>query len=234
MTAYNIYCDESRHTSDPRDRYTVIGALACPRECKRGLVHAIHQLKARHDAQGEFGWKRLSPNREAFYGALADLFLNDENLSFRCIVVDRHTLDHDTYNEGDAELGFYKLYYQMLVHWLQPGNEYHLYLDWQQNEVTHRFSELQAVLANKLSGRAKVACLEPVESDTQPLIQLADLLTGAVSYQWNGRHEAEGASQAKVRFAESLARGIGKTSLAQGTPRGADKFNIFDWRGRGR
>ncbi len=41
---FNIYCDESRHTSDPRDAYIVIGAIACPREQKR---------KAKHNAQGE-------------------------------------------------------------------------------------------------------------------------------------------------------------------------------------
>lgn len=34
MTVFNIYCDESLHTSDKGDRYAVIGALQCPRDEK--------------------------------------------------------------------------------------------------------------------------------------------------------------------------------------------------------
>lgn len=234
MAEFNIYCDESRHTSDPGDRYAVIGALQCPRQEKRRLVNSIHRLKAKHNAQGEFGWKRLSPNRVLFYTELLELFLSEQALRFRCIVVDRTRLDHDAFNDGDAELGFYKLYYQMLVHWLQPEHDYHLYLDWQQNAATHRFVELKTVIARKLSGRAKIVCLEPVQSETQPLVQLADLLIGAVGYQWNERNQAPGASATKVDFCNRLATGLGRETLACGTSRNEEKFNVFAWRGRDR
>src|SRR5690554_4092864 len=121
MTTFNLYCDESRHTSDPRDKYAVIGALQCPREEKKRIVGGIHALMAKYSTHGEVGWKRISPNRAEFYNSLLALFLEEPNLCFRCILVDRSALDHDKYNEGDSELGFYKLYYQMLIHWLKPG-----------------------------------------------------------------------------------------------------------------
>jgi hypothetical protein len=224
----NIYCDESRHTSDPGDAFMVIGAISSQREQKREVVHRIHCLKKKFNTQGEFGWKRLSPNKKDFYWALIDLFKETDSLSFRCIVVDRNELDHDKHNMGDKELGFYKLYYQMLVHWLKPECAYRIYMDWQQNKTQGRFSDLKFFLQRKLSGRAKVACLEPVTSKNQPLIELTDLFIGAVGYAWNDRQS----SQTKVDFCNELAKAVGFTRLKVATWRGVEKFNIFHFQGR--
>ncbi len=228
LTDFNIYCDESRHTSDPRDRYAVIGAICCKRGMKRELVSAIHHLKAKHNAQGEIGWSRVSPNKLSFYLALQQFFIDEPELTFRCIVVDRTALDHERFNQGDVELGFYKLYYQLLVHWLDPGDSYHIYLDWQQNSDRSRFATLQEMLVRKLKGRARIDCLEPVDSRTQPLVQMTDLLIGAVGYQWNDRQ----GSTAKLAFCNALASGLGKTTLKFATGPQEQKFNVFQWIGR--
>lgn len=228
QSVFNVYCDESRHTSDKADRYAVIGALCCPREKKRQIIHDIHLLKKQYATQGEFGWSKVSPNKLAFYLALIDYFLNSQDLTFRCIVIDRTTLDHDRFNEGDKELGFYKLYYQLLVHWLEPQEAYYLYLDWQQNSDRSCFANLREMLKRKLSGRARIECLEPVDSQEQPLTQLVDLLIGAVGYQWNKRETSE----AKLQFCHQLAESLGKANLRFSTPKAEQKFNIFQWIGR--
>lgn len=229
-TEFNIYCDESRHTSDSADHYLVIGALSCPREAKREIVHRLHQLQAKHSARGEFGWSKVAPGKAAFFQELTELFLSTPELRFRCLVTDRTQFKHDLFNDGDKELGFYKLYYQTLVHWLEPGKTYHIYLDWQQNACQERFADLRQILRHKLSGRAKVACLEPVSSHELPLLQLTDLLIGAVGYAWNQRD----ASKAKLTFCDQLAAGISKKSLAFSSPwKNSDpKFNIFNWQGQ--
>lgn len=228
QAAFNIYCDESRHTSDKSDRYAVIGALCCPRDKKYEVVHDIHLLKKQYSTQGEFGWSKVSPNKMDFYLALQDYFLKQSALSFRCILIDRTTLDHDKFNNGDKELGFYKLYYQLLVHWLEPQEAYYLYLDWQQNSDRNCFANLREMLKRKLNGRARIECLEPVDSQEQPLTQLVDLLIGAVGYQWNGRDT----SQAKLTFCQELAERLNKSNLRFSTPKAEPKFNIFQWIGR--
>ena len=224
----NIYCDESRHTSDPKDRFFVIGGILCPRESKHHIVHKIHKLKGKYNTQGEFGWKRLSPNRKDFYWSILDLFINEKELSFRCIIADKHRLDHVQYNHGDEELGFYKLYYQLLVHWLKPQNAYYLYLDWQQNKTQGRFSTLRDILRRKLSGRATIRCLEPVGSKNIPMIGLADLLIGAVGYRWNSRDT----SRTKVEFCDVLSRSLHINDLTHSTFPIKDKFDIFPFQGR--
>ena len=215
MTDFNIYCDESRHTSDPTQPFMVIGGVRCPRERKHDLVGQIHRLQARYNAHGELGWKRVSPNKAEFYEELLDLFANTPDLSFRCIVADRNKLDHDKFNGGDAELGFYKLYYQMLVHWLEKGQTYHIYLDWQQNQTQHRFHDLAKILTNKLRDHAGIACLEPVTSSNLPLIGLADVLIGAVGYAWNGL----GASGSKNSPVDAFAPSrYGESQSSGGSP----------------
>lgn len=230
----NIYCDESRHTSG-EDNYMVIGAIICERELKKDVVHKIHLLKQHHNAQGEFGWKRLSPNKEEFYFDLLNLFIKND-IGFKCIVVDKQKIDHDTYNNGDSELGFYKFYYQMLKDLLEADSEYYIYLDWQQNKEQHRFSTLRYFLQRKLQGKAKISCLEPVTSTNQPLIELADLLMGAVGYQYNNRNS----SSVKVKFCAKLAEELHTLNpkyfrygnLKTFTAKAEKKFNIFKWEPR--
>lgn len=224
----NIYCDESRHTSNPEDPFMVIGALSCPRDRKAGITQYINLLRKRHNVWREFGWKTLSPSRRDFYWALLDFFRNEPDLAFRCLVVDRNILDHDQFNRGDDELGFYKLYYQMLVHWLKPACTYHIYLDWQQNRTQRRFMDLRDILRRRLTGKAKVECLEPVSSRQIPMIQVADLLIGSVGYAWNNRQE----SAIKKAFSTELAQAMGLIVLKTTTMLSEEKFNIFHFTGR--
>lgn len=220
---YYIYCDESRHTSDVGDHFMVIGAISCPERLKRAVVRRIHNLRAIHGAQGEFGWKRLSPNKRGFYWALIDLFATEPELQFRCIVVDRTQFVSD-----DPELGFYKLYYQMLIHWLSPGCTYRILLDQQQNREQGRFATLRDVLRRKLSGRARISFLEPADSTSLDLMQLTDLLIGAVGYERNGRSTSE----VKVQFCQDLAAAIGVEAISQSTAPGEPKFNVFHFGSR--
>lgn len=224
----NIYCDESRHTSNPEDKYMVIGAISCPREQREEFARRINLIKKKFNTWREFGWKTLSPNRRDFYWSLLGFFAEEQNLSFRCIVVDCNVLDHDKFNFGDEELGFYKLYYQMLIHWLKPSFAYHIYLDWQQNKVQTRFISLRDALKRKLVGRTRIECLEPVSSRQMPLIQLTDLITGAIGYAWNDQN----GSETKVSFCSDLARRVGLDTLKKSTPLSAEKFNIFHFTGQ--
>lgn len=218
----NIYCDESRHTSGG-DRYMVIGAIKCDRELKKDIVHQIHLLKQKHNTQGEFGWKRLSPNKKDFYFEILNIFLENE-INFRCIVVDKEILNHDLFNDGDKELGFYKFYYLMLREMLEPNDEYHIYLDWQQNKEQNRFRDLKYFLQKKLQGKAKISCLEPVTSKNQPMIELTDLLIGAVGYEINERDS----STIKVEFCKQFAKSLNFEKLGA-TTKNQKKCNIFKW-----
>ncbi len=70
MTTYNVYCDESRHTSDPSQHYIVMGALQCPRDAKQRIAGRLHGLKTKHCIKTEFGWKNYHQTRLNSIGVL--------------------------------------------------------------------------------------------------------------------------------------------------------------------
>jgi len=224
---YNIYCDESRHTNT-NDAFMVIGGVWCPRDQRQEITQKINLIRKKHNIWREFGWKTLSPNRKDFYWEILELFQSEQGLSLRALIANRNTLDHQQYNSGDVELGFYKLYYQMLVHRLQKDCEYYIYLDWQQNKEQGRFTSLRDILRRKLTGKAKIVCLEPVNSKKVQLVQLADLLIGAVGYAWNER----AGSEIKLRFSKILAEKSNLPRLNLSTAASAEKINIFHFTGR--
>jgi len=64
----NIYCDESRHTSDPSDAFMVIGAISCPRDQKREMVNKIHCLKGNSMPRANLAGNDSHPTRKIFIG----------------------------------------------------------------------------------------------------------------------------------------------------------------------
>jgi hypothetical protein len=222
---YNIYCDEA---SISAARYMLIGGLWVPWEREDVLRQELNCVRQEYNLRAEMKWTKVSAAKLAAYKSFVDAFLATDGVQFRCIVVDTHILDHDTFNKGDEELGFYKFYFQLVSRNLIPGNLYWLYTDARSNRKPYRLAVLKLTVNRWCKREKKVDPLrnvEPRRSDQEDCIQLADVLLGAVSYHWNGHSE----SPAKVDLAAHIAAQHGYPHLAVATPRLGARFNIWHW-----
>lgn len=224
---WNVYCDESRVTSDRSDDFMVIGAIMCPMKAKEAVVNEIDCLRARYGVQGEYGWKTVCPSKLPFFKALADLFFMTGELKFRCVVVSRTETDF-----ADDEERFRLVYYQVFNNWLNAKGHYRVFLD-RRIDTRDRVSVLRRCLMGTRRFGNSVRFVEEVESEECDLIQLADMLMGAVGYSWNGRCDLSGSSKAKIELCGAIASRIGASTLDHyKTGPSEEKFNVFHFLGR--
>lgn len=201
-----------------------IGALRLPRERKPELTRALRELREKLGIRGEVKWSKASARYLDAYKALVDFFFEHADLRFRAIVVEQARVKLRKYHGMDAELAFYKFYYEMLEKWLEEPAEYLILLDYKQNRGAERYTTLRRYLERHLRGVAWIADLTVINSRESPLAQLCDLLTGAVAAAYNGIPD----DTPKAALAEYIARRAGFGTLRMGTSLEATKFNIFN------
>ncbi len=218
-----VYCDESRHTLGEKGGYWSIGSLWLPREKKREFTKKIRTTLDKFCLRGEVKWSKVSRVSYEGYCALVDLFMEEEYLKFRTIVVDYSTYSAEIYHGGDNELGFYKLYYELLIKWIEDNDECLFLLDYQTVKNAERYKELKMYLQTKIGGRAIVSDLTVVNSQETPIVQMADLFTGAVAAAWCGVNEGTPKEQL-IKYIESK---IGRSLRAPSLSPNICKFNIF-------
>lgn len=232
MTAprtFNVYCDESCHLEHDRIPVMAWGAVSCPAEDTRAIAEAVRALKAEHGLARAFEakWSKASPAKAAFYLALIDLFLADERLRFRGLVVpDKSKLDHARFDQSHDDW-YYKMYFTMLRPIFTAPHRYRIYLDVKDTRGGPKTRKLHEVLVNSLYDfdRECVERVQQVRSHESELLQLADLLIGALTYANRGL----ATSTAKIAILERLRARLGREALTRTSAFAAVKFNILVW-----
>ncbi len=226
-----MYVDESSQTGCT---YMVLGALVIEQSASFQLDSRLEKFKHQWRLDHELKWGKVSRGMLGAYKGYVEVgldVLRRDSPGFYAIVVDCTKLDHNTYNGGSSETGFSKFVYQLLMKCARLFHE-RAALDCFLDDRTTRqtLHELRSILNNGASknfSRRPFRRVEYRDSKQSNLIQLVDLLTGAVAYQWNRKHLEPGASPARIALAESIARKVGLRCLHEATPAGRDAFSIW-------
>lgn len=228
---YNVYCDESCHTEKDGIPVMAWGAVAYKMPFVWELSKEIRRLKAEYGLSSsdfEAKWTKVSPGQVEFYLALVDLFLANDQLRFRGIVVpDKSLLNHAAFEQSHDDW-YYKMYFRMLHPTINRANRYRIYLDIKDTRGGPKARKLHEVLASSLRD-PNHECIERVQqvhSHEIELLQIADILTGALTYANRGLT----GNAAKLAIIARLREQLGPNVLNQTTPRASTKFNILVWK----
>jgi hypothetical protein len=221
---FEIFADESgleALINKEAHTFCAIGGIWIPAENRLQLKEDLKAIKSKYGINGELKWQKLSPSFYNLYKDVIDYFFTTDFIRFRVILVEANLVDNVKFNNTDAELGFYKFYYQLLHHWIFDFNTYNIFLDHKVNRNKGRFKELERVLDNA-NLTSDIKQVQGLPSTEQLGIQLADVLTGLVASKMNGGVT----SQAKLNLIKYVEDYYLKKVIAP-TPKWEEKFNVF-------
>lgn len=163
------------------------------------VERAITDWRVKEQMHGELAWtKVVSGERYAKYKSLVDLFFNlskrDRLLHFKAIVLDTRDPKYRAFSKGDYELGFYKFYYHFLLKYFAKFPLRHrcymeVIID-QRPVKGDPYAALKVILNHGIRKEFQAAPaadvvtrIEPFDSEKSDLLQLADVLMGAIGYR---------------------------------------------------
>lgn len=229
---FNVYCDESCHLEHDHQEVMVLGAIWCPLSKSREIAVRLREIKQRNGLSSDFEvkWTKVSPAKQTFYLDLIDYFFDDDDLSFRALIVpDKSKLKHDAIPGQDHDTWYYKMYFDMLKVIFRPDSRYRVYLDIKDTRGADKVDKLHDVLCNNIYDfdREVIERVQQVRSHEVEQIQLADLLIGAVSYVNRGLDSNAGKVAVVERMKKRSGYDLTRTTLFR-----ENKVNLFRWRAR--
>ncbi|GAB2514567.1 DUF3800 domain-containing protein [Microbulbifer agarilyticus] len=230
-TQFNIYCDESCHLENDGQKAMVLGAVWCPKDKRQEISKRIREIKVKHRLSPSFEvkWTKISPSKFSFYLDLVDYFFDDDDLHFRGVVIpDKRHLNHEMHGQSHDEW-YYKMYFVLLKTIFDPEGKYSVYIDIKDTLGNEKVEKLHEVLCNNAFdfSRKMIGKIQRVHSHEVDLLQLADLLIGALSYLHRDLEESRAKSQIINRIRERSGYQLLRNTLLR-----EDKFNLLVWNGR--
>ena len=182
---YNIYCDESCHIQHDGNDIMVIGGVFCSKKSAKKINKEIRKIKEKYGIiKSEVKWHKVSNNKIDFYYELINYFFSNDELKFRCVIApEKKKLNLKNFSLSYDDW-YYRIYYLLLKEIVSIDSEYYIYMDIKDTNGGAKIKKLKNVLNNMLYAFYSdvVKNIQLVRSDEIEIIQLSDILIGAVSY----------------------------------------------------
>ena len=156
---------------------------------------------------------------------MLDWFLAKDDLQFRALLLPDKAQTMQRLPEASREHFYYRLYYQLLRGHLEPENRYRAFLDIKDTRGREKLTELTKLLQTDAADAECLPAMQHVRSHEVGLLQITDLLLGAVGFAHRAAEKESPAKRALVRHLEAK---LGHPLTADSPP-GSQKLILATW-----
>ena len=187
----------------------------------------------------ELKWTKISNQKLFEYEALVELFFalnNSNHLHFHALIFDSHRVNFNLIKEKQSDQVLSRLYFQLIVHKfarLYPRDAGMAVCLDHRNSSTP-LGDLRRMINATLArdhkiGSNPVKQLVSNDSKLDDILQLNDVILGAVCATRNGKHLLENTRPAKRRIAELVLEKSGLTTFDVSSAPGIHRFSVWSF-----
>jgi hypothetical protein len=204
------FLDESGAIS--QDRHFTVGCLKLTDPDI--LLRRLAKLRDRRRWYSEIHFSQLKPRSLALYSEVVDLLVASD-FSFSCFVVDRNVSDPVT-RFGGPWVAYERLATQLLVGSIKPGELTTVLADEYSSPDHIHFERDVCTAVNDRLDRLAVTKVLRLRSNAADGLQLADLLTSAITFEFRESVGDAGSASPKAQLAKDLRIKFGVSSYLGG------------------
>lgn len=239
LPIHHIYSDESRHTGH---RYMLMGAAIIRRNDVPMFNDTMAKYRLATKMPYELKWSKVNVQKLKEYKTFIDYFfaLNNENKThFKCIIIDNEGAANAKYRKIPQDTRLHKQYHSLILH--KFGKKYYktakpckFILHPDQRETKQDFEESTEFLNKSMRNHfndntiSPFVKIQPVESHLCELVQIIDILLGAIGFEKNGNHLLSGSNVGKIELCKYIAEKAGLKNLCDCTGWDAKRFEIWN------
>lgn len=159
--------------------------------------------------------------------------IRKRELLFHCLLVDFDRFDHGLRKDGGKAESLKRMYYQLILHRLckKHGRQYDLYAYVDKSKELEGLENMKRGLNSEADRRFKcnksLKAIEFRTSHDEPLLQINDLILGAICAHKNRRFDEKGAGQPKAHLAGYVLGKSGLLNYDSDTPASVNDFTIW-------
>ena len=231
--------DESGQSTD---RYMCVGGIVILEERLDEVRAGIARIKAAAGINSEVKWTNLRAHTLRHYKLMVEYFftlIRTKQIHFHAVIVDFHQFNHKA--NGGRENSVSRMLFQLSLHTgcFRYGHRADLHLfpdsgDHANILRKHRYhlnnASRKAMPEGRGSAERPVVLIRPTDSASELMLQLNDLILGAISYRRNERWTRPGASRHKRLLSRAVAEYLDATTFHYNPKLFGRRFTIWNFR----
>lgn len=225
----NFYCDESCYTQSDGNDFVVLVSTYCRKsnlkQIRKDIIAIKKEFGLSYDS--EIKWGKVSANNIELYKRIIDYVCKNSRIRIRCIIGRGKThLDLEKYdmlyNEWYQSL-YYNMFKKVVIDEVRNFKHFNFFIDKQDTNSLENYNNIVKYLDFRFRKMYKFTA-QPVDSKEHQLVQISDVIAGAISYSLRDLNS----NLTKIQLI-SYIKTLFNNRLVETSPYSDKKFNVFVW-----